>query len=210
MSLYVNAGYYESTSELYTYDDVTINWLTRVITVPKDYMTLVQSTPTEVRNLDINAFRLKLKDIEDNSEGMVFLQTHSHNTEVTMSGITLARVVSIINGYSIVFEDGMYAVNLVGANSNIGDVVNLNRVSVRSNNSAGLIGGIPTVAQQAAANWTYDISAINTAGTAGKKLNDAGAAGNPWEASLSTNNSPGTFGSFIQSLLTVVKFLGLK
>jgi hypothetical protein len=44
----------------------------------------------------------------------------------------------MINNYTVTFEDGQYAVNLVGANSNIADVVNVNQVSVRSANSAGL------------------------------------------------------------------------
>ncbi|NOR65437.1 MAG: hypothetical protein GQ468_05405 [Candidatus Scalindua sp.] len=34
----------------------------------------------------------------------------------------------------------MYAVRMVGANSNLGDVVNVNQVSIRTANSAGLIG----------------------------------------------------------------------
>jgi hypothetical protein len=53
--------------------------------------------------------------------------------------VVLAMVIEIINGYTVTFEDGQYAVNLVGANSNVGDKVNLNDVSVRSANSAGLI-----------------------------------------------------------------------
>ncbi len=101
-------------------------------------MTLVQTTPTEIRELDINTFRLALKDIEDNAGGVPFVDTHRHNTIVTVGGLTLARVVEIINGYTVTFEDGQYSVNLVGANSNIGDRVNANQVSVRSYNSAGL------------------------------------------------------------------------
>ena len=82
---------------------------------------------------------IKSKDyLEASQEGMPFLDTQSHNPPVTVGGVTLARVVEIINGYTVTFEDGAYAVNLVGANSNIGDVVNLNQVSIRSNNSAGL------------------------------------------------------------------------
>jgi len=50
----------------------------------------------------------------------------------------------------------------------------------------------------------------NDPGTMGEKLNDAGGAGNPWSAELSSNNTPGTFGAFVQKLLTVGKFLGLK
>jgi hypothetical protein len=58
--------------------------------------------------------------------------------------------------------------------------------------------------------WQAQSSQFNTAGTMGKKLNDAGGAGNPWGAALADNNSPGTFGWFIQKLLTVAKFIGLK
>src|SRR3990167_6762312 len=118
---------------------ISINFPTGVISVPKADMTLVQSTPIEIRSLNINTFRLTLKDLEDDPEGQVWATTHNHNTTVAVGGVTLARVVEIINGYTVTFEDGSYAVNLVGANSNIGDVVNLNTVSIRAANSAGLV-----------------------------------------------------------------------
>lgn len=118
---------------------ITVNWPTGVISVPKADMTLVQSTPIEIRELDINSFRLTLKDLEDDEVGQVWATTHNHNTTVTVGGVTLARVVEIINGYTVTFENGSYAVNLVGANSNVADVVNLNSVSVRAANSAGLV-----------------------------------------------------------------------
>lgn len=118
---------------------ISIDWGTRVIFVPRADMTLVQSTPTEIRELSLNSFRLELKDLEDSEEGIAHPDTHIHNTEVFLGGITFARVIQIINGYTVTFEDGQYAVNLTGANSNVGDVVNVNQVSVRSQNSAGLI-----------------------------------------------------------------------
>lgn len=102
-------------------------------------MTLIQLIPTEIRELNLNQFHLWLKDAEDSEDGMPFPATHNHNTEVILGGIVYARVIEMINGYTVTFEDGMYAVNLVGANSNVGDVVNVNSVSVRSQNSAGLI-----------------------------------------------------------------------
>lgn len=117
---------------------ITIDWGTKVINIPKADTQLVQSSPTEIRSLDLNTFRLTLKDLEDDPDGMAFPTTHNHNPPVTVGGVTLARVVEIINGYTITFEDGQYAVNLVGANSNVADVVNVNQVSVRSANSAGL------------------------------------------------------------------------
>jgi hypothetical protein len=119
--------------------EVSIDWGTKVIYIPRADLTLVQSVPTEIREMDLDWFRFQLKGLEDDPEGMPFPDTHRHNTEATVAGLTLARVIEIINGYSITFEDGQYAVNLVGANSNVGDVVNVNQVSVRSFNSAGLI-----------------------------------------------------------------------
>ena len=117
---------------------ISINWGTQVIFVPRDDLTLIQSSPTEIRELNLNSFRLALKDLEDSEEGMAFPDTHRHNTEVLLGGLTYARVIEILNGYTITFEDGQYAVNLVGANSNVADNVNVNQVSVRTSNSAGL------------------------------------------------------------------------
>jgi len=115
---------------------ITINWNTKVINVPQVDLTLISGI---IYELDIDAFRLRLKDIEDDEDGIIFPRTHNHNTAISVAGVTLARVVEIINGYTVTFEDGQYAVILVGANSNISDVTNVNQVSVRSNNSAGLI-----------------------------------------------------------------------
>lgn len=118
---------------------ISVNYQTRVIFVPKADLTLIQASPVEVRELDLNWFRLKLKDWEDEMGGMVMPSTHNHVAPIEVGGVTLARVVELINGYTVTFEDGQYAVNLTGANSNVGDKVNVNQVSVRSANSAGLL-----------------------------------------------------------------------
>lgn len=136
MTLYVQNGYI---ADDYVQIGIVIIWGQRIIFVPKSETTLVQSTPSEIRTLDINVLRLALKDLEDSEKGMNFPATHNHNTEVSLAGIVLARVVELINNYTITFEDGQYAVNLVGANSNIADKVNVNQVSVRASNSAGLV-----------------------------------------------------------------------
>lgn len=132
--IYVADGYVATN---YISSGLYVDWITKIIHVPRTYMLLVQIGPPEIRELDIDAFRLELKSIEAD-EGMPFVDTHQHNPPVTVGGVTLARVVEIINGYRIEFEDGQYAVNLVGANSNIADVTVVNQVSVRSANSAGL------------------------------------------------------------------------
>ncbi len=115
---------------------ISIDWGTKVIYVPQSYLTSVGGG---VYELDINQFRLDLKDLEDSEAGMSHPTTHNHNTEVSLGGVTYARIVEIINGYTVTFENGSYAVRLAGANSNIEDVTNVNNVSVRSNNSAGLV-----------------------------------------------------------------------
>lgn len=114
---------------------ISVDWPSKVINIPQADLTPLGGG---VYELDLNELRLTLKDLED-GEGMTFPDTHRHNTEVSVGGVTLARVIEFINGYTITFEDGQYAVNLVGANSNVSDVVNVNQVSVRSANSAGLV-----------------------------------------------------------------------
>ena len=185
---------------------ITINFPTGVISVPKADMTLIQSSPTEIRELNLNTFRLTLKDLEDDADGQVWINTHNHNTAVTVGGVTLARVVEIINGYTVTFENGSYAVNLVGANSNISDVTNVNSVSIRAANSAGLTE--PNLANLV---WNEPTASHQTAGSTGKALTDAGSAGNPWSTSVSGNTNAGTFGELVgKKLLTIGKFLGLK
>jgi len=115
---------------------LSVNWKTKVITVPQSYLTPLGGVYYE---LNVDDFRLDLKNIEDSEEGMPHPDTHRHNTEVTIGGITLARTLEVINGYTVTFEDGSYAVTLMGANNNILDVLNFNNVSVSSTNSAGLI-----------------------------------------------------------------------
>lgn len=118
---------------------ITIDPATHVINIPKADLILVQAFPTEIRELPLNWFRLELKRLEYELQGIVMTKTHNHNTEVTLGGIVYARIIEIILPYTVTFEDGQYAVNLTGANSNVGDVINVNQVSVRSQNSAGLI-----------------------------------------------------------------------
>jgi len=117
---------------------ISINWGTKVISVPQSYLTNLGGG---IYEMDINQFRLDLKDLEDSADGMPFTKTHDHNPEVTVAGVTIARVVRVLAPYTITFADGQYAVNLVGANSNIPEVTNVNQVSVRSFNTAGLISG---------------------------------------------------------------------
>jgi hypothetical protein len=155
---------------------ISVNWNTRVIFVPKADLTLVSGSLYE---LDTNGFRLELKNLEDD-EGIPFLDTHRHNTEVTVAGVTYARTLEIINGYSIEFEDGQYTVRLVGSNNNFFDVeagiLVQNQVSVIPTNSAGLIvaggGSGPTAAQIADAVWDEPLDEHSITGSVGRRLKD--------------------------------------
>lgn len=139
---------------------ISINWSTRVITVPVADLSIVSAGLYE---LDIEDFRLALKDIEDSEEGMNFPDTHRRNAPVTLAGVTYAQTFEIINGYTVTFEylGAPYTVRCVGGNHNIGDVKNVNPVSLLVGNSAGLItvatGGSsgPSAGDIATAVWAH-------------------------------------------------------
>jgi hypothetical protein len=116
--------------------DLLINWDTKIITIPKSELTWISGVLYE---LDTDVFRLALKALEASEEGIVFADTHRHNTEVILGGVTYARFIEIINAYTVTFETGQYGVNLIGSNNNILDVANVNQVSIRSSNSAGFV-----------------------------------------------------------------------
>jgi hypothetical protein len=115
---------------------ISVDWATKIISVPQSYLTNLGGGLYE---LDVDVFRLDLKNIEDSEDGMSFLNTHNHNTSVTLSGVTYARTFEIINGYTVTFENGNYTVKCVGANHNISDVKNINSVSLLIGNSSGMV-----------------------------------------------------------------------
>lgn len=152
---------------------ISINWGARVINVPQADLAVIGGGLYE---LDVDVFRLALKNLEDSEEGMAFPETHRHNTPVTLAGVTYARSVEIVNGYTVTFEDGPYRVRFAGANHNIGDVCNVNQVSLLIQNSAGLIqvdtggggGSAPSASTVAAAVWAHAKGAMTAAILAGK------------------------------------------
>lgn len=114
---------------------ITVDEVTKVISIPQADLLFISGS---LYQLDTDAFRLALRVWESSVPGDWRSITHKHNPPVTVGGVTLARVVEIINGYTITFEDGQYRVILVGSNNNILDVANLNQVSIAPTNSAGL------------------------------------------------------------------------
>lgn len=115
---------------------ISVHWPTQVINIPKADLTFVSGVLYE---LNVNILRLALKALEDDEVGQAWPTTHNHNTEITLSGVTYARSVEIINGYTVRFEDGQYVVKCAGANHNLADVKVPNQVSIIIGNSAGLV-----------------------------------------------------------------------
>jgi hypothetical protein len=171
---------------------VSVNWATKVISVPADVCVLLSGGggPGSVYTLDVNALRLALKNLEDD-EGMPFLDTHRHNTEVTLGGATYARTFEIINGYTVDFDVTSLdhcTVICTGANHNLADVKTVNTVSLIVGNSAGL---------------------VVVSGSGGSAPSETTIAAAVWNRSTAAPVA-GSYGAFVQKLLTVAKFLGLK
>lgn len=149
---------------------ITIDWATKVITIPKADTSLVSAGPPEIRSLDVDAFHESLRDLEDDEVGIVFDVTHNYRGTATLSGVVYAPLVEIINGYTVTFENGAYAVDLDGANNNITDVVNLNTVSLRSKNSAGLqivsVGSGLSASEQAKLDELWKVAGLDSANPA--------------------------------------------
>jgi len=115
---------------------ISIDWVTKVIFVPKSDLPLITGNIFE---LDAEWFRLEVINIMDSEAGMSYPDAINHNTKVILSGVEYSRIIEIINGYSITFEPGPYAVSITGANTNYLDVMNFNGVSVATANSGGLV-----------------------------------------------------------------------
>lgn len=122
----------------------TIDWGTKIITVEQADMVQTQtSPPIDIYQLNVNDLHEDLRLLEASALGMANVRTHTYRAPVTLSGVTYARLMEIINGYTVEFSpDGSttpYVVQVVGGNSNVGDVIRPQPgVSVQVANSAGL------------------------------------------------------------------------
>lgn len=115
---------------------ISVDWPTGVIHVEQSDLTALGGSRYQ---LDVDAFRLTLRALEASEAGMPWPATHVRSDPYTISGTTYAQGINFINGYTVEFENGMYEVRLVGANTNLADVKVVNSVSVIPSNAAGLI-----------------------------------------------------------------------
>ncbi len=111
------------------------NWNTKVITIPKTELTL--DTGTKYKLTVVYWFEL-LRELNGSVEGIAETINSSlfNNTPPTTS---TPRIVDVINGYTVQFEDGLYSVELTNGNTNYRDVEIKNQVSVGTNNTTGFI-----------------------------------------------------------------------
>lgn len=119
--------------------NLTYDYFSSVITVERTSLPLVSSDPYEVREFDVEEMHSILRAAEASETGIVYKDTHNWSAAKFIGGVDLAPVHEMINGYSVTFEPGIYAVKLKGANNNVVDVMNINTVSTQTSNSAGLI-----------------------------------------------------------------------
>ena len=101
---------------------------------------------------------------------------------------------------------------LVNLQSSIETSASLTAITAVLVNISCEIGGATPLSPEglAEAVWSKDITGYTDVNSAGRKLVNAGGAGNPWSADLATNNAVGTFGHLVQKLLKLSQFLGLK
>jgi hypothetical protein len=120
---------------------ISIDPATRVITIPQADLTFISG---DLYELDTDQFRKDVNDLLSSEPYAWMPDAYQHNPEYTIVGVTYARSIEFINGYSVTFENNTYTVRLAGSNNNIFDVENgiLNpsgNVTVVGQNSAGLI-----------------------------------------------------------------------
>lgn len=154
---------------------ITVDYATKVITVPQSDCTLISGT---IYELDTeNDFRLKLMALFADENHIWMNIPYAHNTEVTIAGTIYARAISIINGYTVEFSpNSQWSVVLKVSNNDIWDVESgilvQNQVQVIPTNAAGLIVGSGGITEQdkddiASKTWAVDSSLLTDRDTIG-------------------------------------------
>lgn len=140
---------------------ITIDYATKVISVPQGDCTLVSGT---VYTMDTESvFRQSVMALLADENHIWMPDAYNHNTQYTVAGVTYARAIQIINGYTVQFTpDAQWSVVLEGSNNDIWDVIGgilvQNQVQVIPTNSAGLIVGAGTGGATAQEVWEYIIT----------------------------------------------------
>jgi len=126
----------------------SVNWTTKVITIPLTDLTLVSGSNY---TLDVEDFWIEARRLEASpGDGLWAEQIVEFVNTQTLSGIVYSAIVKVINGYTWNTNTTNKNISLIGKNSNLLDVfIPGDGISVLANNSAGKItiseGGGSTV-----------------------------------------------------------------
>lgn len=121
---------------------ITIDYQTYEILIPKADTVFEGIDPIsgrEIRSLDMDFLWKALADIQDDQEGAWAPTCFVNTPPQDLGTFTLGRSVLILAPYFVTFEDGTYAVELGGGNTNLQTRTTINSVAVYSNNTAGLV-----------------------------------------------------------------------
>jgi hypothetical protein len=136
-------------------------------------------------DIDCGALYTACKLAQASIEGITYERIASGSGLVTLGvGVQVGLTVEFLGSWQLRFPSGNYIARVAGGNL----------VGGPSGDPIAYTAGVQTLLIQSAA------STVVT----------AGAGSNPWDALLSANNDPGTFGERVQKLLTKNQFLGLK
>lgn len=115
----------------------SVNWITKVITIPTSDLTLVSGTRY---SLDMADFLAEVRRLEwEFSEGLWAAPIVDHtNTRYDFAGINYAPFDDLLNDYTVQFTGVATRVDLLGSNNDLIDVLIPTGVSVVPSNSAGL------------------------------------------------------------------------
>lgn len=115
----------------------TINWITKVISIPTIDLTFVSGTRYSLNMAD---FLTEIRRLEwDPTEGLWAPAIVDHtNTRYDFAGVNYAPFDEILNGYTIQITGIATRVDLLGSNNNIVDVFIATGISLVPSNSAGL------------------------------------------------------------------------
>jgi hypothetical protein len=116
----------------------TVNWLTKLVTVPLADLTLVSGINY---TMDVDAAHDELRRLEwEFTDGLWAAQIIEYIDSQLLSGIVYSPIVKMVNGYTWEIDASNINVALVGANTNLLDTyIPSMSVSILVNNSGGKI-----------------------------------------------------------------------
>ena len=131
----------------------TIDWEARVIHVPKSDLTHIDGIKYQ---FDLYEFAKECwRLLWEFDQGLSYPEIIRYYPAIDTGDVILARTILLINNYTVTFEDGQYAVLFKGANTNVHNFTNVNQVSIRPNNSAGLTESL-SLDNIAESVWRYE------------------------------------------------------